>query len=517
MRVYAGIDPVTKRQLYLTEVVRAGPKQAKEAEQVRTRLLNQLDEKRNPKMRATVDQLIERYFAVLDVDVQTMRGYKSKYENHIKPLVGSVPLTHLDVEVLDSFYAQLRTCRKHCDGLPFVQHRTTRVHVCDEHRSAPCTPPRPTECRACRRACKPHVCAGLSDSSIRQIHWILSGALDRATVWKWISVNPAEHADKPSLPTPNPEPPSVEDVAQLITAAGEEDFLWGAFLYSKATTGSRRGEMCALHRNDREVRSTGTVLRVGRSIFVNNDGELEEKDTKTHQHRRVVLDPDTDAVLAAVDEFSVEEAAAVGVVLGPDAYVFSPDPDGRRPWHPDLVSKRFARLCGRLGIDTELKNLRHYSGTGLLAAGFELSVVAGRLGHAGGGTTTLRVYNARLTEARQRAAGVITPPMPRLLIARREGEQTSVTPLRAQDAPEPYQRIAADIRGAIDSGILAPDDLLPTETALAKRYGVAASTAHRAVAQLVADGVVTASRGRRARVADAGAGEIELAITERRP
>ena len=52
-----------------------------------------VDEKRNPKTRATVSQLIERYFEVIDVDVQTMRGYRSKYDNHIAPLLGSVPLS----------------------------------------------------------------------------------------------------------------------------------------------------------------------------------------------------------------------------------------------------------------------------------------------------------------------------------------------------------------------------------------------------------------------------------------
>lgn len=75
VRVYAGVDPVSKRDLYLTEVIPPGPKQAKEAEQARTRLLNQVDEKRNPKTRATVDQLIEKYFAAADLDVQTLRGY----------------------------------------------------------------------------------------------------------------------------------------------------------------------------------------------------------------------------------------------------------------------------------------------------------------------------------------------------------------------------------------------------------------------------------------------------------
>ncbi|MGH3464758.1 MAG: GntR family transcriptional regulator [Kribbellaceae bacterium] len=56
-------------------------------------------------------------------------------------------------------------------------------------------------------------------------------------------------------------------------------------------------------------------------------------------------------------------------------------------------------------------------------------------------------------------------------------------PSATDDALQPYQRIAADLRGAIDSG--RPGELLPSEKELATRYGVAASTAHRAVAVLV--------------------------------
>jgi DNA-binding GntR family transcriptional regulator len=39
---------------------------------------------------------------------------------------------------------------------------------------------------------------------------------------------------------------------------------------------------------------------------------------------------------------------------------------------------------------------------------------------------------------------------------------------------------------------------------LARRYGVAVSTAHRAIAQLAAEGVIQASRGRRPVVLDPG-------------
>lgn len=138
-----------------------------------------MDEKRNPKTRATLGQLIERWFSVIDVDPSTLQGYLSKTNKHTLPLIGDVDLTRLNVEILDSFYAELRRCRDHCDRRPRIQHRTTYTHRCDEHSGSPCEPTNPDGCRACRRACKPHVCRGLADSTTRQIHWVISGALDR--------------------------------------------------------------------------------------------------------------------------------------------------------------------------------------------------------------------------------------------------------------------------------------------------------------------------------------------------
>jgi integrase len=92
-------------------------------------------------------------------------------------------------------------------------------------------------------------------------------------------------------------------------------------------------------------------------------------------------------------------------------------------------------------------------------------------------------------------------------------------PRPTDDALQPYQQIAADLRGAIDSGILMPGDPLPSEKALAKRYDVAASTAHRAVALLVAAGMVSASRGVRATAAGAAAaaGQQLASVTKLNP
>jgi integrase len=236
VRVYAGMDPIWKRRMYLSEVVPPGPRAGDRAERVRTRLLSQVDERRNPGTRATVGQLLDRWLQVLDVDPSTRRAYESKIGKHIRPLLGSLSLTRLDVEALDSFYAELRRCRDHCDRRPRLQHRTSGEHRCDEHVGTRCAPANPAGCRACARACKRHVCRGLSDSTVRQVHWIPSGALDRAVVWKWVASNPAQQADRPPLPHPDPKPPSPEQAARLVERAWSRDPDWGAFVWVKMTT-----------------------------------------------------------------------------------------------------------------------------------------------------------------------------------------------------------------------------------------------------------------------------------------
>jgi integrase len=107
----------------------------------------------------------------------------------------------VDGEVLDSFYAQLRRCRLRCNRRQdLVDHRTTHEHECDER-------------------CRPHQCKPLAPSTVRQIHWILSGAFERAVRWKWISVSPTDAAELPPQPNPKPSPPSPAEAARIINEA----------------------------------------------------------------------------------------------------------------------------------------------------------------------------------------------------------------------------------------------------------------------------------------------------------
>jgi integrase len=104
-------------------------------------------------------------------------------------------------------------------------------------------------------------------------------------------------------------------------------------------------------------------------------------------------------------------------MLAAGGYVFSSDGVGERPWPPDTVTHWFRRVSAAAGVERTLRSLRHYNATQMLAAGTEPRTAAGRLGHAGGGSMTLKVYAHRTRPADQRAAELLASE----LRARRSG------------------------------------------------------------------------------------------------
>jgi integrase len=73
--------------------------------------------------------------------------------------------------------------------------------------------------------------------------------------------------------------------------------------------------------------------------------------------------------------------------------VFSRDPAGRLPWHPDGASQRFASLRKKLKLGgVRLHDLRHWMATESLGDGVDIETIAARGGWANS-TTPLEVYS----------------------------------------------------------------------------------------------------------------------------
>lgn len=116
-----------------------------------------------------------------------------------------------------------------------------------------------------------------------------------------------------------------------------------------------------------------------RGIVIGEAGAVE-KDTKTHQVRRLSLDSRTLANLRSHRQRGEGPCTDVCTNLDPDSYIFSGAADGAVPWHPNSISRAFRNLADAARATTvRLPDLRHYVATELLSNGVDVRTVAADL------------------------------------------------------------------------------------------------------------------------------------------
>ena len=139
-------------------------------------------------------------------------------------------------------------------------------------------------------------------------------------------------------------PPEVDQLCRYLEAAVEVVPDVAPVLSLGAVTGMRRGELVSLRRS-RVFPSSGK-LRVDAAYASGR----RVKATKTWKEREVAIDPDTMEMLLRHCVLMDERAAACGVEVPEDGFVFSLEPDCSWPMEADYVTKQVARLKDHLGI-----------------------------------------------------------------------------------------------------------------------------------------------------------------------
>ncbi len=241
---------------------------------------------------------------------------------------------------------------------------------------------------------------GVSVHRIRRAHTVMSSAWSHAVEMELAHRNPFSAARKPSAPRRKVTPPTADQVAAVIEAIDDPQFL--LYVMIASAVGARRGELVGIRWDD----TRGDALILHRSISITKQSGMVVTEGKTGAkgHRVVALDGELVALLKAHRARQVAGALAAGV--GAPEWVFSHD-HGLTPWRPDYASRRFRQIADAAGItDCRLHDLRHYVATQLLVAGVPIKAVSERLGHRQLSTTS-DVYGDYVPAADQQAAEVM--------------------------------------------------------------------------------------------------------------
>jgi hypothetical protein len=124
--MYAGVDPLTGRELRLTE----STTDEAEAKRILKRFRAQVDEQSHARTKATFRAAMEAWLRVHDIEETTREGYEAYARLYINPAFGDESIGKVSARLLEEFYAELRRCRARCDGRPAVDHRADGPHEC---------------------------------------------------------------------------------------------------------------------------------------------------------------------------------------------------------------------------------------------------------------------------------------------------------------------------------------------------------------------------------------------------
>lgn len=355
VRVSTGRDPATGRYRYVSRTVEGGKRAAQLAA---AELALAVERGHVRPVRGSLAELLEKWMAHLEVQGRapaTLVRYRSAIAANIVPALGHIDVVKLSASDLDAFYASL-------------------------------------------------LARGLKPLSVRKCHAILSASLRQAVRWGWIERSPVDRASPPSARSREIVPPTIAEIRRILDACERSNSDLAGLIYVAVTTGCRRGELCGLRWTDVDL--DGATLVVARSIS-DTPGRIEEKETKTHQTRRLALDASTVEVLRRHLGRATERCRAVGVQLEPDSYVWSQEVDASKPYRPDRVTGAFRTLRDRVGLPhLTFHALRHFSATALAGRSVGVRTIAGRLGHANP-NVTLRTYAHFLDVADRDAAAVM--------------------------------------------------------------------------------------------------------------
>lgn len=338
----------------------------------------------------------------------TLRCYREHIDHYLKPHLGHIRLDQLTVGHLQAMF----------DAITGRDNTTRAARASADPAVRATVKGRKTMGDASRQRLRATARKAINDAM--RIHH--RGLLTH---------NPAAHLELPSGRTPRPKVWTPKAVHTWKTTGSKPGpvMVWtpaqaGEFLDHAQThdivlypmyllimnRGLRRGEAVGLRDIDVDL-DHAEELTIAQQIIPVDHTPITTRLKTDASERVVALDTVTAAVLA--DHLRRRETwRQAHPDDWPDTGLFFVTPTGK-PWHPQVVSRRFDRLVTAAGLPPiRLHDLRHGAATYLRAAGADLKTVQTTLGHADHKITS-DVYTSVLQELERATAEAAAALIPR--------------------------------------------------------------------------------------------------------
>ena len=340
LRVYKGVDPVTKKRVY------KATKFIGDEEHARIELNKFVAEQERaaavpPQM--TVNQFLDQRFEMVVENryaESTQVTYQYLSEHDIRPVVGHIRLSDLQATDIQRIFNAM----------------TAR---------------------------------GVSSNTRRKVYSVLSIALDCAVAWGILEVNPMAHLEIPRREKSEMRAMSKAEVTSLFAVTDKGPL--SEYFRTAVITGMRPGELSGLRWDDLDA--VGLIICVQRSLGWKTSGKgWTLSPPKTAKGRReITISKSLVVTLIELKKRQEVLRDAAGANYKDEGFIFV-DKTGS-PLSRGIVTRvlKGALATSGLAKNIRLYDLRHTSATLLLKAGENIKVVSERLGHANV-SITLEIY-----------------------------------------------------------------------------------------------------------------------------
>lgn len=251
---------------------------------------------------------------------------------------------------------------------------------------------------------------GLSDSTIRKHHRVMSEIFEKAIIWGVLKgENPFKRVDPPKGgKNRDIHCYDENEVKQLLAALDEleqEELKYKVAVLIALMTGARLGEIMGLEWQDIDTKNKQLFIRRA-SQYIPGQGTFT-KDTKTDKSKRRVSI--NGMLIEALKEYKASQQSKGYMCEDSHRLFLTWD---SQPMHTYTVSHWFQKFIKRTGLPAlTFHQLRHTNASYLISHGVDIQTVAGRLGHATSATTQ-KVYSHFLQSRDRKAAELMNALKP---------------------------------------------------------------------------------------------------------